>query len=156
MKNTKLTMLTIAAVAIALPLVSQAKERKTYPSPSASPSPAVADSPSPEGKADRAIPYHGKISAVDAAAKTFTIQGKEKTRTFKITKQTKLEKSSGAPATWSDVKVDEEVRGSYWKKADGSLETKSVKLGPKTPEELAAEEARKAKKAAKAAAKPTP
>ena len=156
MKKTKLTMLTIAAVAIALPLASQAKERKTYPSPSPSPSPAAAASPSPAEKTDRAIPYHGKISAVDAAAKTFTIQGKEKARVFKITSQTKLEKSNGAPATWSDVKVDEEVRGSYWKKADGALETKSVKLGPKTPEELAAEETRKAKKAAKAAAKPTP
>ena len=154
MKKNILSILTIAAIAIALPLASQAKERKTFPSPSASPSPAAAASASPAAKTDRPIPYHGKISAVDATAKTFSI-GK---RIFKITDQTKLEKSNGGPATWSDVKVDEEVRGSYLKKADGTQEVKSAKFGPKTPEEIAADEARKAKQAAKAAAsaKPTP
>ena len=48
-----------------------------------------------------------------------------------------------------DVVVNEEVRGSYWKVTDGTLEAKSVKLGPKTDAEKAADEKRKTKKAAK-------
>jgi len=31
--------------------------------------------------------------------------------------------------------VEDDVRGSYWKRADGSLETKSVKLGQKSDAE---------------------
>ena len=45
-----------------------------------------------------------------------------------------------------DVVVNEEIRGSYWKMADGTLEAKTVKLGPKTDAEKAADEKRKMKK----------
>jgi hypothetical protein len=71
------------------------------------------------------------ISAVDQTAKTFTIAGKEKSRVFKVTDTTVLTKA-GAPATMKDVLANEEVRGSYVKAADGSLEAKTVKLGPAT------------------------
>ena len=88
------------------------------------------------------------ISAVDQKAKTFTIAGKEKSRVFKITDKSVVTKA-GAAATMKDVVVNEEVRGSYWKVTDGTLEAKSVKLGPKTDAEKAADEKRKTKKAAK-------
>jgi hypothetical protein len=95
------------------------------------------------------------ISAVDQKAKTFTIAGKEKSRVFKITDKTVVTKA-GAPATMKDVVANEEVRGSYWKMTDGTLEAKSVKLGPKTDAEKAADEKRKEKKAdAKAEASPS-
>lgn len=142
--------LTAGAVIVALPISLQAKERKTFGT--ASPSPAA----SPAAHGEKAIPYRGKIAAVDEADKSFTLQGREKSRTIKVTDETKIEKSGGAPATWSDVKADEEVRGAYWKKADGSMVAKKVTLGPKTPEEIAAAEARKARKAAKAAAEAKP
>ena len=87
----------------------------------------------------RPLPFHGKISAVDQKAKTFTIAGKEKSRVFKITDKTVLTKAS-APATMKDVVANEEVRGSYWKMADGTLEAKTVKLGPKTDAEKAQHE----------------
>jgi hypothetical protein len=46
-----------------------------------------------------------------------------------------------------DMVANEEVRGSYWKMSDGTLEAKTVKLGPKTDAEKAADEKRKEKKA---------
>jgi hypothetical protein len=100
----------------------------------------------------RVIPFHGMISAVDPKSKTFTIAGKEKSRVFKISNNTVITKA-GAPATMKDVVEKEEVRGSYWKETDGSLQAKAVKLGPLTEQEKAAEEARKAKRAEKKAAK---
>lgn len=84
------------------------------------------------------------ISAADQKAKTFTIAGKEKARVFKITDKTVVTKT-GAPATMKDVVVNEEARGSYWKMSDGTLEAKTVKLGPKTEAEKAADEKHKKK-----------
>jgi hypothetical protein len=68
------------------------------------------------------------ISAVDQNAKTFTITGKEKSRVFKITAQTKLTKA-GKPATMADIVENQEVSGAAWQKPDGTLEAKLVKLG---------------------------
>ena len=85
------------------------------------------------------------ISAVDQKAKTFTIAGKEHSRVFKITDKTVVTKA-GAPATMKDVVANEEVRGSYWKMSDGTLEAKTVKLGPKTDAEKAADEKHKKEK----------
>ena len=70
------------------------------------------------------------ISSVDQSAKTFTIAGKETSRVFKVTDKTTVTKD-GNPATMSDIAEKEEVRGSYWKGEDGSLEAKTVKLGAK-------------------------
>ena len=106
------------------------------------------------GKMNRSIPFHGKIASVDANARTFSIAGKEKTRVIKITDQTKITKQ-GVDAMMKDVVADEEVRGSYWKKEDGSLEARSVKLGPLTAEEMAKREAHMKKKS-DAAAAPSP
>ena len=98
----------------------------------------------------RAIPYRGKIASVDSSAKTFTIAGKDKSRTFKITDKTTMTKA-GQPATMKDVVADEEVRGSYWKMADGTLEAKTVRLGPLTEAEKTALEEAKARRAEKKA-----
>jgi 20S proteasome alpha/beta subunit len=91
------------------------------------------------------------ISAVDQRAKTFTIAGKEKSRVFKITDKTVMTKA-GKPATMRDVVANEEARGSYWKVTDGTLEAKTVKLGPKTDAEKAADEKAKARKKEKESA----
>ncbi len=105
---------------------------------------------------NRAIPFRGKIASVDASARTFSIAGKESTRVIKITDETKITKQ-GAEATMKDVVADEEVRGSYWKKEDGSLEARTVKLGALTAEETAKRPARKKKKDdAAAEASPVP
>jgi hypothetical protein len=69
------------------------------------------------------------VSAVDQKAKTFTISGKEKSRAFKVTDKTVVTKGANA-ATMKDIVENGEVSGSYWKNADGTLEAKTVKLGP--------------------------
>ena len=47
-----------------------------------------------------------------------------------MTDQTKITKR-GAAATMAEINVGEKVSGSYWKKDDGSLEAKNVKVGAK-------------------------
>jgi hypothetical protein len=69
------------------------------------------------------------ISAVDQNAKTFTITGKKESRVFKVTDKTSISKS-GKAATMKDITENEEASGSYWKNGDGTLEAKTVKLGP--------------------------
>jgi hypothetical protein len=119
----------IAALAFCTPFTASAAGKKSpSPAPEASAAPTASSTASPTAKALR---YHGMIASVDQTAKTFTIAGKETSRVFKVTDQTKITKD-GNPATISDLVEKEEVRGAYWKSADGSLEAKSVKLGAKT------------------------
>lgn len=146
--KTKLNLITacIAALACCAPVAAFAA------SPSPSPSPAK-ETTAPAEKTARAIPFHGTISAVDQTAKTFTIAGKEKSRVFKVTDKTVVTKN-GAAATMTDIVANENVSGSYWKAADGSLEAKTVKLGPK--EEKEKKEPKKKKEKADAEASPSP
>ena len=135
--KTKIPFITAACFAICALCASPmfAKEKKS-PAPEASASPA-ADAAATTKK-PRPIPYHGKIASVDQAAKTFTVGS----RTIKVMNDTKITKKD-AEATMADIVVDEQVRGSYWKKDDGSLEAKSVKLGQKSTEEIPLSEAQK-------------
>ena len=89
------------------------------------------------------------VSAVDHKASTFTIAGKESSRVFKVTNKTAITKA-GQPAKIADITENIEVRGSYWKAADGSLEAKTVKVGPMGPGEKTTD------KAKKTAASPSP
>jgi hypothetical protein len=85
----------------------------------ASPAPAVPTKP-------KAIPFKGKLTAVDKPAMTITVSK----RTFSITSETKLFKD-GKPATLADGVVGERVTGSYFKGDDGKLTAKSVYWGGK-------------------------
>ncbi len=114
-----LTLVLLAAVALAAPSRLEAKDKKS-PAPEASASPAA----SPAMKKPRAISFHGKVASLDVAAKTITV-GK---RTFKVMAETTITKA-GAPAKLSELNVGEAVSGSYWKKEDGTLEAKMVRIG---------------------------
>jgi hypothetical protein len=151
MKNKSLIIssVCVAALAVFTPLSVSAKGKKSDASPTPSASPSASASTSM-----RSIPYHGMISAVDQSAKTFTIAGKETSRVFKVTDKTTVTKD-GNPATMSDIAEKEEVRGSYWKNADGSLEARSVKLGAKTEKEKAKKKSKKDKEE-EASPSPTP
>lgn len=109
-----------------------------------SPAPEAAASapPAETAKPPRAIPFHGKVASVDTRAKTFTITGKTSSRVFKITKTTEIMKGGGS-ATMAEIMADEEVRGSYWKKSDGSLEAKKVTIGPKSEMEKSTKKEKK-------------
>ncbi len=159
MKRTPLlTVIVVLSVALTLPVL--AKRAETSPSPSASAQPSSTASPSASASKIRAFPFHGMIASVDAKAKTFTINAKKDgSRVFKISDQSTITKS-GSPATMKDLVENEEVRGSFWKEADNSLVAKSVRVGPLTEQEKAAEQARKAhraeRRAARAAASASP
>ena len=154
MKASLLSVALIGILAVSSPLQSQAATKKTAADQSASPSPApVAEasatpsaSPAPEArKSERPIPFYGKIAVVNPGTKEFTLATKKGTgRVLKVTEKTVLTKA-GNPATFSDVVKGEDVRGSYWKLPNGSLEAKSVKLGPLTDAEKAAKAAKGAK-----------
>src|SRR5207237_5099074 len=132
------------------PFPSQAAGKTTSPSPDTSSS-TDADAPpaaaaTPGGKV-RAAPFKGSIAAVNHKANTFTIAGKETSHSLKITDKTIITRG-GQPATMKDVVSNEEVRGSYYKMPDGSMEAKIVKLGPLTEAE---KEARRVKREEKKA-----
>lgn len=136
----------VAAVALCASGEAFAIPKKSpSPAPSPSASPVTKSTAATDATKVRAIPFRGKIAAVDQKAKTFAIAGKEKSRVFKITNRTMLTKA-GTAATMKDLVVNEEVRGSYWKITDGSFEAKTVKLGPMTDAEKAAAEKQAKKK----------
>jgi len=151
-KNSLIACSCFAILAICLSLTPAAARAKASPSPDASVSPAATAkaSPATSGKM-RATPFKGIIATVDDKAKTFTIAGKENSRSLKITDKTVITKA-GEPATMKDVVANEEVRGAYYKAADGSMEAKIVKLGPLTEAEKAEREARRAKREERKAA----
>lgn len=103
----------------------------------------------------RALPFHGTVATVEQTAKTFTIAGKEKSRVFKVTEATVITKA-GAPATFTDLAANEEVRGNYVKADDGTMEARTVKVGPMTDAEKAEKKPSKKKKTDHAAASADP
>jgi len=145
LKNLLVSGAFFTVVAICLPKRSDAKA-KGSPSPDAESSAAsTADTSAAPGGKMRATAFKGMISSVDDKAKTFTIAGKENSRVLKITEKTIITKG-GQPATMKEIVANEEVRGSYYKMPDGSMEAKMVKLGPLTEEEKAKREAQRAKR----------
>jgi len=74
----------------------------------------------------RAIPFRGKIAAVDKQAKTIKVGE----RTFHITAESKIAKA-GKPATLDDATVGEEVGGAYREGADKKLNVVSLRVGPR-------------------------
>ena len=152
----------IAAGAAVLVYCAPIPASAASPTPAASPkisskakATAANKAPTAETTTTKALPFHGTIATVDRAARSFTIAGKEKSRIFKVTETTVITKG-GAPATFADLASNEEVRGNYVKAADGSMEVKAVKLGPKSDAQKAADEKRKTKKKEKESAAPSP
>ncbi len=143
-KSPLLTAACIAALVPALAFGAPKKAASPKPEASAAASPMA----SPAEKALRSIPFHGKATALDKKAQTFTIAGVLNKRVFKVTSKTAVTKA-GAPSKFAELTEGEEVSGSYWKEADGSLEARSLKIGGKTEAEREASAAAKAKKDAK-------
>ena len=71
-----------------------------------------------------AVPFHGKLKAVDNAAKTITFG----THAIQITSETKITKD-GKPASLADGVVGENVSGRARRTADGKFEAVSVNFG---------------------------
>ncbi len=137
---TKLTLLlTLATVPLA---IIHAQDEMPVPAES-SPSTKAAKTP-------KAIPFHGTVSAVDAAAGTFSISNKDgsKTRIYTLSQTAKLTKED-KDITLADVKTGDNVRGSGLKVDENKTEVNSAKFGPKTAEENAADQKKKEARDAK-------
>jgi hypothetical protein len=118
MKNTivKITKIAcfalVAASLMAVPAISRAADTTNAPA---------------KPHANNNLPYHGKVTAVDSAAMTFTIG-----EVYAISSTTKITKA-GQPAVFADITVGENVSGSYKKDADGKNMVASVRIGSKKP-----------------------
>jgi hypothetical protein len=115
----------VAALAFGPASLSAAGKKKSEASASGSPAEAMTSATAPPAKV---VPFHGTVSEVDQAAKTFTIAGKTKSRVFKLTDRSVIMKGS-TTGSMSDIAQNDQVGGSYWKMPDGSLEVKTVKVG---------------------------
>ncbi len=147
-------VLCVANLALCIPISAQTMPRKPS-SPLVSPSATAVSAAAPAKQSTRPIPFHGMISAVDQNTKTFTIAGKAKSRVFKVTNKTAITKS-GTAARMQDITENEEASGSYWKNAAGTLEAKTVKIGPMSAGEKAKEITRKTKSSPSPTASPSP
>jgi len=125
--NTKILTGALAlALAVAAPYSSQAKKAEMH-----APAQAMA-SPSQHAKAERPLPFIGKVGKIDLQGKRVTLATKQGLgRTFVITDRTVITKA-GNPGKISDLYAQEVIRGSYWQRPDGTLEAKSLKIGPPT------------------------
>ena len=106
--------------ALLLTTTTNAAEDKTPGKPAAEKS-----SDTKSEKKPRAIPFRGKVAAVDKSAATLTVGE----RVFHVSAQTKLTKQ-GKTAGLSEAVVGETVTGSYLKAEDGKLNAVSVRLSP--------------------------
>jgi hypothetical protein len=74
------------------------------------------------------IPFHGKIEALDAGAKTITLNGKS-ARMLHVVATTKIIDGNSNPTTFSTATVGEAVSGSYEKDTMGLF---TLRIGAKT------------------------
>jgi hypothetical protein len=81
-------------------------------------------------KRAKQMPFRGKLSAVDAAAGTITLQGKEKNRTLLVTSATRINRDS-KPTTLQTVKVGESVGGLAKATPSGEWEVVTLNVGIK-------------------------
>lgn len=116
----KLTLLAIiAASVVGVPL---------HAVPPPDPKPAAPAAPDTKPKA---IPFRGKIGAVDKTAKTITLDEKNK-RVFQISSETKMTKDE-KPATFDAAAVGDYITGQYTKDENDKLTAKVIKFGMKPP-----------------------
>ncbi|MEI6193469.1 MAG: hypothetical protein WCS42_03975 [Verrucomicrobiota bacterium] len=142
MKRTMLKITALgffAAAMVVAPVTAPAAESTNAPAA------AGQESPAKHKKSEHAtVPFHGKLTAIDTNAMTFTVGE----RTFAITSETKITKDN-LPATLADGVVGETVGGAYRKNADGKLSATSLHFGSKS--DVAKPEGKKKKKATEAA-----
>lgn len=145
----------LGAVLSLLLLTSWAADNKTV---QVSPSPTAREIPSPSPSTAKQsanlTSFHGMVAAIDQKARIFTLAGKQQSRVFQVTGKTVITKS-GSAASMADMSENEEVSGSFSKKADGTLEAKIVRLGSPTKEGAPGKK-RDGTSATSASATPTP
>jgi hypothetical protein len=121
----KLAVLSLLALAIAGMPAQLTAQTNAKPASAKQPA-AEKKEPAKAEKKPMPGPFHGKLAAMDKAARTITV-GK---RTFFITAETKIRKG-GNPATLDDGVVGEQASGYVKPSEDGKLIATTVNFGPK-------------------------
>ena len=80
-------------------------------------------------KFNRTVPFRGKVAALDAQKKTFTLSG-PKQRVFQLSTDTQIEKG-GQPAGIEDITAGDEARGLCQIDEDGHRVVIKASFGPK-------------------------
>ena len=80
-------------------------------------------------KFNRTVPFRGKVAALDAQKKTFTLSG-PKQRVFQLSTDTQIEKG-GQPAAMEDIAAGDEARGLCQIDEDGQRVVIKASFGPK-------------------------
>ncbi len=80
-------------------------------------------------KFNRTVPFRGKVAALDAQKKTFTLSG-PKQRVFQLSTDTQIEKG-GQPAAIEDITTGDEARGLCQIDEDGQRVVIKASFGPK-------------------------
>lgn len=107
----------VAAALVAVPSLGRAEDSTNAP---------AAQAPAPKKSS---LPYHGKVSAINTNAMTFTFGA----TTLGITSETKITKN-GKPAIFEDLAVGDNVSG-HRKTVDGKEVATTVRIGaPKKKE----------------------
>jgi hypothetical protein len=104
----------VAAALVAAPAIVRAEDNPHKPS--------AAESHKAAKK--HGLPFHGKVTAVDATAMTVTV-GK---MTINVTSETKISKE-GKPAAFSDITVGEKISGAYQKDDAGKMTASVIHIG---------------------------
>ncbi len=121
----KITRLILLAATAALSQAGAA-DRAAAPSQEASSAAAPAAAP-----AAAKVPYHGTVSSIDPAARTFRLKGREKERVFALTPATKIMRD-GVAVELSAMALGEEVRGQAVRNSE-RWDAVSILLGAKAP-----------------------
>jgi hypothetical protein len=135
----RFSLLALLGAALVLPASARAQTTPATnkPAPPKKTAPAASDTAKSDTKSEtkpkeKALPYHGALTALDKTAGTLTV-GK---RTFQISSQTKFFKGEKTPATTSEGIIGDETRLSYMKSDDGKYIAHNVYFGAK-PEKAA-------------------
>ena len=129
MKRTLVTLLTLISAAALVQAAPKATPAPAAPGAPAAPAAAKAEKTADAAAAGKPFPFVGKVTKVDAAAKSFSLNGSKGDRVFVVDDATKITKD-GKPATLADVTVGEDVRGSVVK-AGETQTAKSLMIGAK-------------------------
>ncbi len=78
----------------------------------------------------RTIPFNGKLVSVNAQEMIFKLRGKEKSRIFHVSAETRIMKE-GQRATLADMGDGDMVGGSAIQRVDGDFDAVSIRIGTK-------------------------
>lgn len=127
-------LLAVASTMIAPPRAGAIDEGPATPGGTAHATIRTApDGAAPKSSKRDTYPFRGTVGAVDVAAMTLVLEGKQAKRIVQLKPDTRFEKD-GVPATAEAVKAGDVVGGTLRRSSAGHEEALLVRIGPKSDE----------------------